>query len=138
MSNHFQSRPAPDRFIARCVSAVLIVVVLCAPLQAQQADQQADQQVDQQVDRPLDEVMVSTQKQTALDSEAISLSATPDAEPHLENGTSIIAGLGVLQSPVYDGAKSSKASPFPYVDIHGWFHDRVYASSVRGLGVNIV
>ena len=130
MANHFQSGPAPDSFIARYVRAVLVVVVLCGPLQAQQ--------VDQQVDQPLDEVMVSTQKQTALDSEAISLSATPDAEPHLENGTSIIAGLGVLQSPVYDGAKSSKASPFPYVDIHGWFHDRVYASSVRGLGVNIV
>jgi outer membrane scaffolding protein for murein synthesis (MipA/OmpV family) len=86
----------------------------------------------------MDEVMVSTEKQTALDSEAISLSATPDAEPHLENGTSIIAGLGALVSPVYDGAKTSKASPFPYVDIHGWFHDRVYVSSVRGLGVNIV
>lgn len=111
MSNHF-----------RIGLALLVVVALCRPSKAQQ----------------MDEVMVSTEKQTALDSEAISLSATPDAEPHLENGTSIIAGLGALVSPVYDGAKTSKASPFPYVDIHGWFHDRVYVSSVRGLGVNIV
>ena len=86
----------------------------------------------------MDEVMVTSEKQTALDSEAVSLSVTPDAEPHLENGTSIIAGLGVLDSPVYDGAKKSKASPFPYVDMHGFFNDRVYVSSVRGLGVNVV
>jgi outer membrane scaffolding protein for murein synthesis (MipA/OmpV family) len=122
MSDHFRIGLARKIFLARSVGAVFAVVMLCGPLKAQQ----------------LDEVMVSSEKQTALDSEAISLSATPDAEPHLENGTSIIAGLGVLESPVYDGAKKSKASPFPYVDIHGWFHDRVYVSSVRGLGVNIV
>ena len=147
MSNHSQTELARNISLARRVSAVLAAAVLCGPLKAQQKEQAlADQSstgqapADQaQTDQAqIDEVMVSAQKQTALDSEAISLSPTPDAEPHLEKGTSILVGLGVLESPVYDGAKNSKASPFPYVDIHGWFHDRVYVSSVRGLGVNIL
>ena len=119
--NHGKQSKAPAVLVTGIVSASL-AVALCGPSRGQQ----------------MDEVMVTSGKQTALDSEAISLSATPDAEPHLESGTSIIAGLGVLESPVYDGAKQSKASPFPYVDIHGFFNDRVYVSSVRGLGVNIV
>jgi hypothetical protein len=121
MSNNPLIELARKNSLGRRLSAVLAALVLCESVRAQQADQVQ-----------MDEVMVSAQKQTALDSEAISLSATPDAEPHLDNGTSILVGLGVLESPVYDGAKNSKASPFPYVDIHGWFHDRVYVSSVRG------
>jgi outer membrane scaffolding protein for murein synthesis (MipA/OmpV family) len=132
MSNHPRIDLARKNSLARRLSAVLAAILLCESVKAQQTDQVQTDQVQ------MDEVMVSAQKQTALDSEAISLSATPDAEPHLEKGTSILLGLGVLESPVYDGAKNSKASPFPYVDIHGWFHDRVYVSSVRGLGVNIV
>jgi outer membrane protein len=39
---------------------------------------------------------------------------------------------------VYEGSKTTKVSPFPYIDIHGLFHDRVFISDIRGLGINIV
>jgi outer membrane protein len=99
---------------------------------AQQSDsaQPADSQVD--------EVEVTTRKQSALDAEAISLSDTPDAEPSVGGKTSIVIGLAARLAPVYDGSKKNKVSPFPYVDIHGLFHDRVFISDIRGLGVNIV
>jgi outer membrane scaffolding protein for murein synthesis (MipA/OmpV family) len=83
------------------------------------------------------ELDVVSQKQTALDSEAISISTTPDAEPSLGK-TSIVIGLGAEAAPVYDGAKKTKVSPLPYVDIHGLFNDRVYISDIRGIGVNIL
>jgi outer membrane scaffolding protein for murein synthesis (MipA/OmpV family) len=85
----------------------------------------------------IDEVDVTARKQTALDSEAISISETPDAEPSV-GGISAVVGLAPIYSPVYDGAKHSKVSPLPYVDVHGLFHDRVYLSDIRGIGVNIV
>jgi outer membrane scaffolding protein for murein synthesis (MipA/OmpV family) len=83
------------------------------------------------------ELDVVSQKQTALDSEAISISTTPDAEPSLGK-TSIVVGLGAELAPVYDGAKKYKVAPLPYVDIHGLLHDRLYISDIRGIGVNIV
>jgi outer membrane scaffolding protein for murein synthesis (MipA/OmpV family) len=87
---------------------------------------------------PISEVDVTSQKQTALDAEAISISSTPDAEPSVKGKTSIVVGLGPAVAPVYDGSKDYKLSLFPYFDIHGLLHDRVYLSDVRGLGVNIV
>src|ERR1700731_1544816 len=95
MSNHPRIEPARKNSLARRLSAVLAAILLCESVKAQQTDQvqtdhvQTDQvQMDQvqtdqvQMDQvQMDEVMVSAQKQTALDSEAISLSATPDAEP---------------------------------------------------------
>jgi outer membrane protein len=89
-------------------------------------------------DSQVDEVEVTTRKQSALDAEAISLSDTPDAEPSVGGKTSIVIGLAARLAPVYDGSKKNKVSPFPYVDIHGLFHDRVFISDIRGLGVNIV
>src|ERR1700730_3533733 len=86
----------------------------------------------------IDEVDVTTRKQSALDAEAISLSDTPDAEPSVGGKTSIVIGLAARVAPVYDGSKTTKTSPFPYVDIHGLFHDRVFISDIRGLGINIV
>jgi outer membrane protein len=86
----------------------------------------------------IDEVDVSARKQSALDAEAISLSDTPDAEPSVGGKTSIVIGLAARDAPVYDGSKKSKVSPFPYVDIHGLFHDRVFISDIRGIGFNIV
>jgi outer membrane scaffolding protein for murein synthesis (MipA/OmpV family) len=86
----------------------------------------------------IDEVDVTTRKQSALDAEAISLSDTPDAEPSVGGRTSIVVGLAARVAPVYEGSKKTKASPFPYVDIHGLFHDRVFISDLRGIGVNIV
>lgn len=149
MSALIRSHQIAARRAARTViAAAAAPLLLCGSLHAEEAASTAAtnteatntdaSNTDSGAPVAMDDVIVSVQKQTALDSEAISLSATPDAEPHLENGTSILVGLGALTSPVYDGAKKSKVSPFPYIDIHGWFHDRVYVSTVRGLGVNIV
>jgi MipA family protein len=88
-------------------------------------------------DAQMDEVDVTTRKQTALDSEAISLSDTPDAEPSIGGKPTYVVGLAARAAPVYDGSKTTKVSPFPYVDIHGLFHDRVFISDVRGIGVNL-
>ena len=85
----------------------------------------------------IDEVDVTSRKQSALDAEAISLSDTPDAEPSV-GGKQIVVGLAARDAPVYDGSKTTKVSPFPYVDIHGLFHDRVFISDVRGIGFNVV
>src|SRR5258708_14936496 len=86
----------------------------------------------------IDEVDVTTRKQSALDAEAISLSDTPDAEPSVGGKTSIVIGLAARVAPVYDGSKTTKTSPFPYVDIHGLFHDRVFISDIRGIAFNVV
>jgi outer membrane protein len=87
--------------------------------------------------QPPEEISVVSQRQTQLNSEALSISDTPDAEPHV-NGISGVAGLGARVAPAYDGSKKTKTSPFPYVDIHGFFDDRMYLSSVRGIGVNLL
>lgn len=87
--------------------------------------------------QPPEEISVVSQRQTQLNSEALSISDTPDAEPHV-NGISGVAGLGALVHPAYDGSNKTKTSPFPYVDIHGFFNDRVYLSSVRGIGINLL
>jgi MipA family protein len=87
--------------------------------------------------QPPEEISVVSQRQTQLNSEALSISDTPDAEPHV-NGISGVAGLGALVGPAYDGSKKTKTSPFPYVDVHGFFNDHLYLSSVRGIGVNLL
>jgi outer membrane protein len=92
----------------------------------------------QSPDSQVDALEVTTRKQSALDAEAISLSDTPDAEPSVGGKTSIVVGLAARYAPVYDGSKKSKVSPFPYIDIHGLFHDRVFISDIRGIGVNVV
>jgi outer membrane scaffolding protein for murein synthesis (MipA/OmpV family) len=85
-----------------------------------------------------DEISITAERQqTALDAEALSISDTPDAEPHTP-GISAIVGLGAMIAPAYEGSKSTKTSPYPYVDVHGFFNDRVYLSSVRGIGVNLL
>jgi len=84
-----------------------------------------------------EEISIVKQRQTQLSSEALSISETPDAEPHVD-GISGVAGLGAMVSPAYDGSKKTKTSPYPYVDVHGFFNDRMYLSSVRGIGVNLL
>jgi outer membrane protein len=117
------------RSVARPFGAFLLTIGLYSVSMAQQTDS-ADSQID--------EVEVTTRKQSALDAEAISLSDTPDAEPSVGGKTSIVVGLAARVAPVYDGSNKNKVSPFPYIDIHGLFHDRVFISDIRGLGVNIV
>src|ERR1700737_341284 len=118
--------------VARPFGAFILTIGLCSLSMAQQAD--STQPPDSQVD----ELEVTTRKQSALDAEAISLSDTPDAEPSVGGKTSIVVGLAAREAPVYDGSKKNKVSPFPYIDIHGLFHDRVFISDIRGFGVNIV
>lgn len=86
----------------------------------------------------IEEVDVTSVKQSALDAEAISLSDTPDAEPLVGGKTSIILGLAPRVMPAYEGSKTTKVIPFPYIDVHGLFHDRVFISDIRGVGFNIV
>ncbi len=112
--------------------AFILTIGLCSRLMAQRIDSAA------QPDTQIDEVDVTSRKQTALDAEAISLSDTPDAEPSVGGRTSIVIGAAARVAPVYEGSKTTKVSPFPYIDIHGLFHDRVFISDIRGLGINIV
>jgi outer membrane protein len=49
-----------------------------------------------------------------------------------------VAGIAAMVSPAYEGSKKTKVSPFPYVDVHGFFNDRMYLSSVRGIGLNLL
>jgi outer membrane protein len=46
-------------------------------------------------------------------------------------------GLGALVGPVYDGSNKTKTSPYPYVDIRGLWDDRLFVSSLRGVGLNV-
>ena len=108
---------------ARAASAFMLAIGL---LNTSRAAQPTD---------PISEVDVP---QSALDAEAISISPTPDAEPSVKGKTSVVVGLGPAVAPVYDGSKDYRLSLFPYLDIHGLLHDRVYISDVRGLGVNMV
>jgi outer membrane protein len=91
------------------------------------------------VDTPqnIEELDVTARRQSALDAEAISLSDTPDAEPSVGGKPTIVVGLAARDAPVYDGSKKNKVSPFPYLDIHGIFHDRVFISDIRGIGFNL-
>jgi MipA family protein len=130
-----QVAPRPDRhalpWAAGLSSAFMLTLGLCS-------QSMAEEPVVEQPDSQIDEVNVTSRKQSALDAEAISLSDTPDAEPSVGGKTSIVIGLAARDAPVYDGSNKNKVSPFPYIDIHGLFHDRVFISDIRGLGVNIV
>jgi outer membrane protein len=132
----------------RLCSAFVLSIGLHSPSTAQQSGAPSDPAPDAvpdaasvtaaQPESQIDEVDVTSRKQSALDAEAISLSDTPDAEPSVGGKTSIVIGAAARVAPVYDGSKTTKVSPFPYIDIHGLFHDRVFISDIRGLGVNIV
>ena len=53
-------------------------------------------------------------------------------------GISVVLGAGAGVVPVYEGAKSLKAVPFPLIDITGLAGDRIFLSSTRGIGVNLI
>src|ERR1700730_17827605 len=120
------------------VGAFLLTIALYSHSIAQGSDSAQPSDSAQAPDSQVDELEVTTRKQSALDAEAISLSDTPDAEPSVGGKTSIVVGLAAREAPVYDGSKKNKVSPFPYIDIHGLFHNRVFISDIRGFGVNVV
>ena len=70
------------------------------------------------------------------DNASLGISATPDAEPNKSLSITLGAGAGVV--PAYEGSKQVKAVPFPLIDIRGLADDRIFISSLRGIGVNIV
>jgi MipA family protein len=123
-------RSSSLRFGTGPYAGFVFATLLCSGVSAQETQSSQDTQ-------PTEEISIVKQRQTQLNSEALSISDTPDAEPHV-NGISGVAGLAAMVSPAYDGSKKTKASPFPYVDVHGFFDDRMYLSSVRGIGVNLL
>jgi MipA family protein len=126
---------------ARLFSGAALTAFCCCPLFAQDSqpgaqDQQKDAQTGQPA-QPVQTIQIEAERQTALDAEAMTVSETPDAGPQRKH-LSMIVGLGPFIGPVYDGSRKSKVRPFPYVDIRGLLDGRVFASSLDGLGVNLV
>jgi outer membrane protein len=117
-------------------AACLFAMLCCGGVSAEETPANPDPQPGQET-QVTDEISIVKKRETQLSSEALSISDTPDAEPHVD-GISGVAGLAAMVSPAYDGSKKTKASPYPYVDIHGFFNDRMYLSSVRGIGVNLL
>jgi outer membrane protein len=117
--------------------AVCLFAVLCCGGVSAQETQSSQDTSSSQESQPTDEISIVKKRETQLNSEALSISDTPDAEPHV-NGISGVAGLGAIVSPAYDGSKKTRVSPYPYVDVHGFFNDRLYLSSVRGIGLNLL
>jgi len=112
--------------VAGRVHAGCIVALYCGRALAQ--EQQAP---------PMDEVAVSTERQNQLENESLTLSGTPDAGPHLTH-TAAVLGLGPLIHPAYVGSNKNAVTLFPYVDIRGLLHDRVFFADVGGIGVKIL
>jgi outer membrane scaffolding protein for murein synthesis (MipA/OmpV family) len=108
----------------------------CGGVSAQESQSSQDAQSSQDT-QTTEEISVVKQREKQLTSEALSISDTPDAEPHVD-GISGVAGLAAMVAPAYEGSKKTKVSPFPYVDVHGFFNDRMYLSSVRGIGLNLL
>ena len=88
-------------------------------------------------EQPIEEIAVSTERQNALENEALSVSLAPDAGPRLSH-TSAVVGLAAQIQPAYAGSNITKTSPYPYVDIRGLLNDRVFISSLEGIGVKIL
>jgi len=124
------------RFGACPYAVCLCAMLWCFGVSAQETRSSGDPQPTQET-QSTEEISIVKQRQTQLSSEALSISDTPNAEPHVD-GISGVAGLGAMVAPAYDGSKKTKVSPYPYVDIHGFFNDRLYLSSVRGIGVNLL
>jgi len=70
------------------------------------------------------------------DNATLGIGATPDAEPN--QGISVMVGGGAGVVPTYEGSKQFKAVPLPLIDIRGLADDRIFISSLRGIGVNVI
>jgi outer membrane protein len=137
VTESMQSRAAGSQLVVGVRgSACLLAMLWCVSASGQDPPSSQDGHASQD-GQATDEIAIVKKRQTQLSSEALSISDTPDAEPHVE-GISGVAGLGALVHPAYDGSKKTQTSPYPYVDIHGFFNDRMYLSSVRGIGLNLL
>lgn len=124
------------RFGGSPYAVCLFAMLWGGTLSAEEPQANQDGQSSQEI-QSTEEISIVKKRETQLTSEALSISDTPDAEPHVD-GISGVAGLAAMAAPAYDGSKKTKVSPYPYVDIHGFFNDRMYLSSVRGIGVNLL
>jgi outer membrane scaffolding protein for murein synthesis (MipA/OmpV family) len=71
----------------------------------------------------------------------VDLTATPVPEPTKPSsgeGISINLGAGAALSPTYEGSKTLKVSPVPFIDINGLANGRVWISTTHGVAVNII
>lgn len=115
--------------VGKCLPAgCLLAFVCCGPAGAQQTSSQ---------EQSTEEIAISAQRESVLENEAVTISETPDAGPHLAR-VSAMLGFALNAAPVYVGSKITKVSPFPYIDIRGLFDDRVFVSIVEGLGVRLL
>jgi outer membrane scaffolding protein for murein synthesis (MipA/OmpV family) len=112
--------------VAGWVQASCLVTLSCGTALAQEQQGQS-----------MDEVDISVERQHELENEAIAFSGTPDAGPHLRK-PSIVLGAGALTGPVYNGSKVYKVLPFPYIDLRGILHDRLFVTDLVGIGVKIL
>jgi outer membrane protein len=53
-------------------------------------------------------------------------------------GLRVDLGLGAALSPAYEGSKTQRVTPLPYVNIEGLLDDRVSISAAHGLAVNVI
>jgi outer membrane scaffolding protein for murein synthesis (MipA/OmpV family) len=86
------------------------------------------------------EAGISPDNGSPLGGDTLGATPTPDAKTStfLGKGTSITLGLGPDIAPAYEGAKNFKVAPFPYIEVKGLFDNRVFLSTTRGLGVNVL
>jgi outer membrane protein len=112
--------------VAGWVHASCLVALYCGRALAQE-----------QQDPSIEEIAVSAERENQLENESLSFSDTPDAGPHLSH-PNVVLGLGALVAPVYNGSKVDKVFPFPYIDIRGLFHDRLFVTDITGIGVKIL
>jgi len=55
-----------------------------------------------------------------------------------DNDVSIMLGAGAGVVPAYEGSKQFKAVPLPLIDIRGLADDRLFVSTLRGIGVTVL
>lgn len=117
-------------------------ILCCGSARAQSASEPGNAATDSSTQAPetvqdMPAIDVNAQRQTALDTEALTISETPEAGSYPGHRTEIV-GFGPMIAPAYEGAKKTKVQPFPYVDIRGLFHNRVFLSAVNGVGFNLL
>jgi outer membrane protein len=86
-------------------------------------------------------VLVATTSGVAA--QGIDLTGTPVPEPpkpSSSQGSGIVVNLGAVAAlaPAYEGSRTLRVSPLPFVDISGLLDDRVSISDAHGVAVNII
>jgi outer membrane scaffolding protein for murein synthesis (MipA/OmpV family) len=85
-------------------------------------------------------LFVTTQGAAAQD---LNLTGTPvpqSTQPwwYFNSNVRVSLGLGSVFAPTYEGSSKLQASPYPFIDITGLFHDRVSISTTHGIALNVI